>query len=108
MRTYFDELYYLELESNRLTFAQDLEYYKALDAFCSVYDQLYQENDHLVVMGADTLSGENVVVDADMVVLETAMVASPGAKETAMMFGVQCDEDNWITEAHPKLRPVDF
>lgn len=46
MRTYFDELYYLELESNRLTFAQDLEYYKALDAFCSVYDQLYQENDH--------------------------------------------------------------
>lgn len=69
--------------------------------------KIYQENDHLVVMGADTLSGENVVVDADMVVLETAMVASPGAKETAMMFGVQCDEDNWITEAHPKLRPVE-
>ena len=23
------------------------------------------------------------------------------------MFGVQCDEDNWITEAHPKLRPVE-
>ena len=58
-------------------------------------------------MGADTLSGENVVVNADMVVLETAMVASPGAKETAMMFGVQCDEDKWITEAHPKLRPVE-
>ena len=69
--------------------------------------KIYQEEDHLVVMGADTLSGENVVVNADMVVLETAMVASPGAKETAMMFGVQCDEDNWITEAHPKLRPVE-
>ena len=69
--------------------------------------KIYKEGNHLVVMGADTLSGENVVVDADMVVLETAMVASEGAKETAMMFGVQTDEDNWITEAHPKLRPVE-
>ena len=28
-------------------------------------------------------------------------------KQTAMMFGVQCDEDGWVTEAHPKLRPVE-
>lgn len=69
--------------------------------------KIYQEGDHLVVKGADTLSGENVVVNADMVVLETAMEASAGARETAMLFGVQCDQDNWITEAHPKLRPVE-
>lgn len=46
MNTYFDELYYLELESNRLTFEQDVDYHKALDAFCAVYDQLYQNSDH--------------------------------------------------------------
>ncbi len=69
--------------------------------------KIYQEGDHLVVLGADTISGENVQVEADMVVLETAMVPSPGARETAMLFGVQCDEDDWITEAHPKLRPVE-
>ena len=69
--------------------------------------KIYQEGDHYVVLGADTISGENVQINADMVVLETAMVASPGARETAMMFGVQCDEDAWVLEAHPKLRPVE-
>lgn len=69
--------------------------------------KIYREGDHYVVMGVDTISGENVQIDADMVVLETAMVAAKGARETAMQFGVQCDEDNWITEAHPKLRPVE-
>ena len=69
--------------------------------------KIYQEGDHLVVMGNDTISGENVQVDADMVVVETAMVPSSKSRETAMMFGVQCDQDGWITEAHPKLRPVE-
>ncbi len=69
--------------------------------------KIYQDGDHLVVMGNDTISGENVIVDADMVVLETAMVPASGARQTAMLFGVQCDEDDWITEAHPKLRPVE-
>ena len=69
--------------------------------------KIYQEGDHLVVLGNDTISGENVQVDADMVVLETAMVPSPKSRETAMMFGVQCDQDGWIIEAHPKLRPVE-
>lgn len=46
MNTYLDALYYLELESSRLAFEQDLEYHKALDAFCTAYEQLYQESDH--------------------------------------------------------------
>ena len=46
MNTYLDELYYLELESDRLSFDRDAEYRRALDAFSSVYDQLYRENDH--------------------------------------------------------------
>ena len=69
--------------------------------------KIYKEGDHLVVLGTDTISGQNVSVDADMVVVETAMVPAAGSRETAMMFGVQCDEDGWITEAHPKLRPVE-
>ena len=69
--------------------------------------KIYKEGDHYVVMGTDTIAGENVQVDADMVVLETAMVPAAKSRETAMMFGVQCDQDGWITEAHPKLRPVE-
>ena len=69
--------------------------------------KIYREGDHLVVLGNDTIMGENVQVDADMVVVETAMVPSAKSRETAMLFGVQCDEDGWITEAHPKLRPVE-
>ncbi len=35
------------------------------------------------------------------------MVPAPGAAETAGLFGVGRDKDNWLTEAHPKLRPVE-
>lgn len=46
MEYYLNELYYLEIESNRLTFENDLEYHKAMDAFCAAYEQLYRDNDH--------------------------------------------------------------
>ena len=69
--------------------------------------KIHKEGDQLVVWGTDTLSGENIQVEADMVVLETGMVPAPGSRELAMKFGVQCDEQGWITEAHPKLRPVE-
>lgn len=69
--------------------------------------KIYKKGDKYVCLGEDTLAGKQVSVDADMVVLETAMVPAPNSRETAMMFGVQCDQDGWITEAHPKLRPVE-
>ncbi|WP_353478047.1 DUF6809 family protein [Pseudoflavonifractor phocaeensis] len=43
---YLHELYYLEIESNRLTFESDLEYYKAQEAFSTLLDHLRQHNDH--------------------------------------------------------------
>ena len=69
--------------------------------------KIYEENGKYVCWGVDTLSGEAVRVEADMVVLETAMVPSKGAAHVAGLFGVGRDKDEWITEAHPKLRPVE-
>lgn len=69
--------------------------------------KIYEENGKYVCWGADTLSGEAVRVEADMVILETAMVPSEGAAHIAGLFGVSRDKDEWITEAHPKLRPVE-
>ena len=69
--------------------------------------KIYRENGKLICLGEDTLSSRPVRVDADMVILETAMVPSAGADEVAALFGVGRDKDNWLVEAHAKLRPVE-
>ncbi|MCL1891650.1 MAG: CoB--CoM heterodisulfide reductase iron-sulfur subunit A family protein [Coriobacteriia bacterium] len=69
--------------------------------------KIYEENGKLVCLGEDTLSGSQVRVDADMVVLETAMVPADDANRIGSMLGVTRDKDLWLSEAHPKLRPVE-
>jgi heterodisulfide reductase subunit A len=41
------------------------------------------------------------------VVLETAMIPADDADRLGSMLGVTRDKDLWLTEAHPKLRPVE-
>lgn len=69
--------------------------------------KIYRQNNKLVCMGEDTLSGNVVRVDADMVVLETAMVPSAGSHQIAEVLNAQRDPEGFFTEAHPKLRPVE-
>ncbi|HNY12726.1 MAG TPA: CoB--CoM heterodisulfide reductase iron-sulfur subunit A family protein, partial [Candidatus Wallbacteria bacterium] len=70
--------------------------------------RIYQEDGKLVVMGADTLlGGEPVEIRADMVVLATAGVPSSGAEEFAQKLKVSYDKYGFISEAHPKLKPVE-
>ena len=69
--------------------------------------KIYQQNGKLICKGEDTLSGMQVSVDADMVVLETAMVPTEDADRLGSMLGITRDKDLWLTEAHPKLRPVE-
>lgn len=69
--------------------------------------KIYQQGDKLIVKGQDTLLGEPVEIEADMVVLATAMVPSQGAKDLAKVMGVSTDHDGFFQEAHPKLRPVE-
>lgn len=69
--------------------------------------KIYPENGKLVCMGEDTLSGQVVRVDADMVVLETAMVPNEGAGQIAGGLNAQRGPEGFFTEAHPKLRPVE-
>ncbi|MFU8805507.1 MAG: 4Fe-4S dicluster domain-containing protein, partial [Bradymonadaceae bacterium] len=63
--------------------------------------------DGLRVFGTDTLSGERQSIDADMVVLATAMKPArqtngPGRVGT---LNVATDAHGFAQEAHPKLRP---
>lgn len=57
--------------------------------------------------GADTLTGKPRVVDADMVVLANAMLPSSGVTSLAQKLSVGYDGYGFLSESHPKLRPVE-
>ncbi|MDR3316001.1 MAG: CoB--CoM heterodisulfide reductase iron-sulfur subunit A family protein [Coriobacteriales bacterium] len=69
--------------------------------------KIYRKGGKLICLGEDTLMGRQVEVEADMVVLETAMVPADDADRIGSMLGITRDKDLWLTEAHPKLRPVE-
>jgi heterodisulfide reductase subunit A2 len=70
--------------------------------------RIYRDGDGLVVQAADTLSGgERMDIRADMVVLASAAVPQPDVKKLAQTLGIGYDADGWLSEAHPKLRPVE-
>jgi heterodisulfide reductase subunit A len=69
---------------------------------------IYEKNGKLIVKGADTLmGGQPIEIEADMVVLATAGVASKGAEALAQTVHVSYDSYKFFAEAHPKLRPVE-
>ena len=68
---------------------------------------MYPEGDHLVVQGVDLLANEQIIHKTDMVVLATAIEPDPTARKIASMLTASIDTNDFITEAHPKLRPVE-
>ena len=69
--------------------------------------RIYPKGKKMVVKGADTLLGTQVEVEADLVVLATAAVAAPGARELAEKLHISYDTNGFYVESHPKLRPVE-
>ena len=69
--------------------------------------RIFQEGDKVMVWGVDTLTGKKVEIAADMVVLAMAMCPQEDAKELANKLKIQIDQNDWLAEAHPKLRPVE-
>jgi heterodisulfide reductase subunit A len=71
--------------------------------------RIYERDGRLVVCGVDTLlNGRPVELEADLVVLATAMVAHEDAETLAQKLKVSYDTDRFLSEAHPKLRPVEM
>ena len=69
--------------------------------------KIYKEAGKLVCLGEDTLIGKPVSVEADLVVLETAMTAAQGIEDITGILNISRNQDNWLNEAHPKLRPAE-
>ncbi len=69
--------------------------------------KVYPRGKKLIVRGTDTLTGTQIEIPADMVVLACAIVAAPGAEELARKLRIGYDENKFFSEAHVKLRPVE-
>ena len=68
---------------------------------------IYQDQDKMIVRGMDTISGKRIEVEADLVVLAMGMVPSFNARDLVKRLKLNVDEAGFLTEAHPKLRPVE-
>lgn len=68
---------------------------------------VYPQQEKMIVQGEDSLLGKKVEVEADLVVLATAMAPSDGSDVVARHMGMGTDKDGFFEEAHPKLRPVE-
>jgi len=69
--------------------------------------EIYKRGDKLVVRAEDTLLGEPVEVEADLVVLGTGVMPRVDAAQVAEMLGLEQSADGFFAEAQRELRPVD-
>ncbi len=79
----------------------DVDYIKGM------VGKVYKEGDKLMVQGSDLINNEQVIIPSDMVVLAAAIEPSPSVRNIATMLTASIDTNNFLTEAHAKLRPVE-
>ena len=91
----FDEFY------RRVVEQYGVEYIKGM------VGKVWKNGDKLMVQGSDLLNGEQLLLETDMVVLATAIEPDPSARSVATMLTASMDTNDFFTEAHAKLRPVE-
>ncbi len=104
MRTYgFSEDYYREASNKDVKFIRyephDKPQVKAVEE---------DGRPILRVTVTDPILGKKLAIDADSLALAAAIIPSAGSKEISGLFKVSLGMDGFFTEAHVKLRPVDF
>ena len=65
------------------------------------------EGDKLMVQASDLIDNKQLHIAADMVVLAAAIEPDKSARPLATMLTASMDTNDFFTEAHPKLRPVE-
>jgi heterodisulfide reductase subunit A len=69
--------------------------------------EVYRRDGKLVVAAEDTLLGQPVEIEADLVILATAVVPRDDAADLANLIGLERSPDGFFQEAHQKLHPVE-
>ncbi len=65
------------------------------------------EGGKLTVQASDLLADKQLKISADLVVLAAAIEPDKSARPLATMLTASMDTNDFFTEAHPKLRPVE-
>ncbi len=65
------------------------------------------EGDKLMVRASDLIANKQINIDADLVVLAAAIEPDKSARPLATKLTASMDTNDFFTEAHPKLRPVE-
>ena len=100
MRTYgFKEDYYQRAREEGVIF---IRYEEGQEP------EVRKGKEKLEVLVKDLILKENLLINADLVVLSTGIISSEDGGELAQMLKVPLNEDGFFLEAHVKLRPVDF
>ncbi len=92
----FDEFYRRAVEE------YDVHYIKGM-----VGKVVPRANGKLDVQASDLLANEQLHIEADLVVLAAAIEPDKTARSLATMLTASMDTNDFFTEAHPKLRPVE-
>ena len=69
--------------------------------------KIVQNGDKVQIWGVNTLTGEQIKLDVDMVVLAPAIVPGKSARELIQKLRLPTDEYGWVKEQHLKLRPLE-
>lgn len=65
------------------------------------------KSQNLIVRAEDTLLGNPLEIEADLVVLSVGITPSADTPEIRRILKIPTGPDGFFSEAHPKLRPVD-
>jgi heterodisulfide reductase subunit A2 len=68
--------------------------------------KLFRDGQKIMVKGADTLSGRTVDIEADLVVLATAVIPRSGNIKIAEILGIESDACGFFTSLNEELDPV--
>ena len=100
VRTYgMREIYYRKARDKGVTFIRYDENQRP---------ELIVQDGSIKVSLLDPILKEQLIIDADLLVLSTGIHPEPGNEEIAKLLKVPLGSDNFFLEAHVKLRPVDF
>jgi len=69
--------------------------------------KVFRQDGKVIVWGVDTLTGLPVEVEADLVVISPAMIASEGTRELAEMLGLEVGPYGWWTEKEGNIAPLE-
>ena len=78
-----------------------------VDYIKGMVGKVAKEGDKLMVRGSDLINNQQVEIAADLVVLATAIEPDPTARSIGTMLTASMDTNDFFTEAHAKLRPVE-